>query len=243
MRLSLSTITAMLLVLASSPLALASANAAAKPDATPDIATPTITAAKQVVKARERAPNLLSTLYQLASTFDLRACIPAALPLITTLPRIPPGLVAGDAVSQALSQTTRGLDAVCEFSVTGDAGETFTSFLPAWYEWYSRHSERVARVTTKCPAAAALVRTVEAYGACPQVLAVITAASAGSSASASTTGTGGDGEVEKGETGLTSADQPVETTSPDSTSAVPEMGFLGAAAAAAAGVLGVVAVL
>ncbi|KAI1194044.1 hypothetical protein F5X97DRAFT_17476 [Nemania serpens] len=243
MRPSFSTITASLLLLSLSPLALANTNAEPKPDTTPDVATPTGTTAKQAPKARERAPNLLSTLYKLASTFDLRACIPAALPLVTTLPRIPPGLVAGDAVSQALSQTTRDLDAVCAFSITGDAGETFTSFLPAWYEWYSRHSGRVAGVTSKCPAAAALVRTVEAYGACPQVLAVITAASVGTSASASTTGTGTGGGGEREETSLTGADQPVETKSPDSTSAVPETGFLGAAAAAAAGILGVVAVL
>ncbi|KAI1116559.1 hypothetical protein F5Y14DRAFT_68489 [Nemania sp. NC0429] len=231
MRLSPATITATLLViLGSSHLAHANANAEPKPDTAPDVATPTTgtgttTAKQQTAKARERAPNLLSTLYQLASTFDLRACIPAALPLITTLPRIPPALVAGDAVSQALSQTTRELDAVCDFSVTGDAGDTFTSFLPVWYDWYSRHSGRVARVTTKCPAAAALVRTVEAYGACPQVLAILTAASAG--ASASSTGTRGDGdgdgdgggEGKGGETGLTSVSQPVETKSPDSTTA------------------------
>ncbi|KAI1742984.1 hypothetical protein F4680DRAFT_410681 [Xylaria scruposa] len=235
MRISLSAVTALLLA-SSGPLALvsANANAEAKPDTTPD-STPTTTTRQ--VKARQTTPNLLGSLYQLANAFDLRACIPAAIPLVTALPKIPPALIAGDAVSQALTQTTRELKDVCDFSITGSVGDTFTSFLPTWYSWYNRYSDRIASIVTKCSDASGLVRTVEAYETCPQVVAQITAASASPSASPTTTSTDVDTAVP------IPTDQPSETTSAETPAAARETGFLGAAAAAAAGVLGVVAVL
>lgn len=238
MRFSLSAVTALLLV-SSGPLALASADTDAKaevkaepkPDTTPDYSpTPTKT---KTVKARETSGNLLGALYQLASSYDLRACVPAVLPLVTVLPKIPPALLQGGAISQALGQTTRGLDEVCDFSVTGTAGEAFTSFLPTWYSWYNVYSDRLASITTKCPGAEDLIRTVEAYETCPQVVAQITAAS-------SVTATGTDATATASESESTESS---ETTSTDSPAATHETGFLGAAAAAAAGVLGVVAVL
>ncbi|GAP89425.2 hypothetical protein SAMD00023353_4000630 [Rosellinia necatrix] len=258
MRVSLSVIAAVLLA-SSGPLALVSASADAaaepKPDTTPDptptptTTTTTPTTARQAKAARETSANLLSALYQLAASFDLRACIPGALPLVTTLPRIPGALLRGDAVSQALAQTTRGLDGVCDFSVTGPAGDAFTSFLPAWYSWYNRYSDRVATLATKCERAGDLVRTVEAYETCPQVVAQISAASASATATATataastaaTTSAGGGGSG--GDTGGSPASTPSETASTDSPAAAGETGFLGAAAAAAAGILGVVAVL
>ncbi|KAI0466528.1 hypothetical protein F4859DRAFT_497092 [Xylaria cf. heliscus] len=242
MRLPLSAATALLLV-SSGPVALvsgsANAEAAAKPDTTPDT-IPTKTAPQ--IKPRQTTPNLLGSLYQLANAFDLRACLPAALPLVTALPRIPPALLGGDAVAQALSQTTRGLEDVCDFSITGDVGETFTSFLPTWYSWYHRYSDRVANIVTKCSDAAGLVRTVEAYETCSQVVAQITAAGASESTAVTSTATGTDTA-----TVVPTAAGSSETTSTESESESPgaarETGFFGAAAAAAAGVLGVVAVL
>ncbi|KAI8945175.1 hypothetical protein F4801DRAFT_569303 [Xylaria longipes] len=238
MRLSLSAATALLLA-SSGPLAFvnASANAEAKPDTTPD-STPTKTV--QQVKARQTTPNLLGSLYQLANAFDLRACIPAALPLVTVLPKIPPALLAGDAVSQALSQTTRSLEDVCDFSITGSVGDTFTSFLPTWYSWYNRYSDRIASIVTRCSDASGLVRTVEAYETCPQVVAQITFASASAPTSTDATSTG---TAVTDTTVPTTTTEPSETTSTESPGTTHEPGFLGAAAAAAAGVLGVVAVL
>ncbi|KAI0861233.1 hypothetical protein F4860DRAFT_476360 [Xylaria cubensis] len=232
MRISLSAVTALLLA-SSGPLALvgASANAEAKPDTTP-------TKTARQVKPRQTTPNLLGSLYQLANAFDLRACIPAAIPLVTALPKIPPALIAGDAVSQALTQTTRELKDVCDFSITGSVGDTFTSFLPTWYSWYNRYSDRIASIVTKCSDASGLVRTVEAFETCPQVVALITAASVSASESSTTT-TSADVDTAV----PIPTDQPSETTSPETPAAARETGFLGAAAAAAAGILGVVAVL
>ncbi|KAI0973423.1 hypothetical protein F4678DRAFT_426666 [Xylaria arbuscula] len=240
---------AALLIASSCPLSLASASANAdpKPDTTPNLSTPTKTA---TVKPRETTPSLLSALYQVANSFNLRACIPQALPLVTTLPRIPPGLLAGGAIGQALSQTHRELSDVCEFSVTGSVGDTFTSFLPEWYSWYNRYSDRVAKLVTKCPKAGDLVRTVEAYESCSQVVAVVTAAGASVTASDTTSTTtasrtdtaGGVGNAGGAET--TAAAEPSETTSStDSPSAARETGLLGAAAGVAAGLLGVAAIL
>ncbi|KAI0182882.1 hypothetical protein EV127DRAFT_448574 [Xylaria flabelliformis] len=236
MRISLSAATALLLA-SSGPLALvsASANAEAKPDT-----TPTKTTTRQV-KPRQTTPNLLGSLYQLANAFDLRACIPAAIPLVTALPKIPPALIAGDAVSQALTQTTRELKDVCDFSITGSVGDTFTSFLPTWYSWYNRYSDRIASIVTKCSDASGLVRTVEAFETCPQVVALITATSASASESTSSTTATSTTDVDTAVPIPT--DQPSETTSAETPAAARETGFLGAAAAAAAGILGVVAVL
>ncbi|KAI0395481.1 hypothetical protein F5Y17DRAFT_191943 [Xylariaceae sp. FL0594] len=262
MRLSLSATTA--LMLASSGhflLAFASASdggadvagagAEPKPDTIPEVLSPTKTttqqqkvnmAARQTSSPSSSPPNILGAIWQLASNFQLRACVPAALPLITTLPRIPAGVLGGDAISQALSQTTRELGQVCDFSITGAAGAAFTSFLPTWYSWYDRYSDSIQSVVTKCPKASSLVSTVEAYTTCPQVQAVrVTAEPTSTStttAAASTTTTSGSDVATPTTTIATT-----ETTGSDSHSAARETGFLGAAAAAAAGVLGVVAVL
>ncbi|KAI0441362.1 hypothetical protein F4803DRAFT_523544 [Xylaria telfairii] len=237
MRFSLTAVTALLLV---SSGFVGADHAEAEPDTTPD-STPTTTTRQ--VKARQTTPNLLGSLYQLANAFDLRACIPAALPLVTALPRIPPALIAGDAISQALSQTTRGIEDVCDFSITGSVGDTFTSFLPTWYSWYNRHSDRIASIVTKCSDAGGLVRTVEAYETCPQVVAQITAASASTTVTSTGTGAGtGIGTAVSTTTAATTSESS-ETASMESPGAAGETGFLGAAAAAAAGVLGIVAVL
>ncbi|KAI1356011.1 hypothetical protein F5Y01DRAFT_268268 [Xylaria sp. FL0043] len=246
MRFSFSAITALLVASSSGPLALVSAttsaNAEPKPDTTPD-STPTKTAH---VKVRETtAQSLLGALYQVANSFGLRGCIPQALPLVTTLPRIPPGLLVGGALSQALSQTSREIGDVCEFSITGSVGDTYTSFLPAWYDWYNSYSSRIASVVSKCPKAGALVSTLEAYERCPQVVAVLTSASTTATdtdtvATATTTGSSSDTD---GDGNGTTAEPSVTTTSTDSPSAAHETGFLGAAAGVAAGLLGVAAVL
>ncbi|KAI3324356.1 hypothetical protein HD806DRAFT_494836 [Xylariaceae sp. AK1471] len=243
MRFSLSAATALLLA-SSGPLAFVSgsANPEPKPDTVPD-STPTKTARR--VGARQSSPNLLGALYALANNFDLGACIPGALPLVTALPKIPGDLIKGDAVSQALSQTTRELSDVCDFSITGSSGEVFTSFLPTWYSWYNRYSDRIASIITKCPKASALVSTVEAYETCSQVVAQLRAASASASATEST-GVASTTSAASGDDGANTAiptTVPSETLSTDSPSAARETGFLGAAAAAAAGVLGVVAMI
>ncbi|KAH8164948.1 hypothetical protein CIB48_g3296 [Xylaria polymorpha] len=240
MRFSLSAVTALLLVSSGFVSGTANANAEAKPDTTPNSA-PTSTARQ--VKARQTTPNLLGSLYQLANAFDLRACIPAALPLVTALPKIPPALIAGDAISQALSQTTRGIEDVCDFSITGSVGDTFTSFLPTWYSWYNRYSDRIASIVTKCSDAGGLVRTVEAYETCPQVVAQITAASASATGTSTSTTDTDTGTALSTTTTTTAATESSEMASMESPGTAGETGFLGAAAAAAAGVLGIVAVL
>ncbi|KAI1823773.1 hypothetical protein F4861DRAFT_301650 [Xylaria intraflava] len=229
MRFSIAALAALLLT-SSGPLCFASTNTASKPDTLPN-STPTKTARQTPV--RETSPNLLGTLFEIANNFDLRACVPAALPLITALPKIPPALIKQGAIKQALSQTTRGLDRVCDFSVTGSVGDTFTAFLPTWYSWYHRYSDRVASVITKCPKAGALVNTMEAYATCPQVIAQISSASA----------TATDAESGGSRTTVPPTSHPSETVSTDSPSATHETGLFGAAAAAAAGVLGVAAIL
>jgi hypothetical protein len=246
MRFSLSAATALLLAF-SGPLAFvsASANPEPKPDTVPD-STPTKTTRQ--VKARQTTPNLLGAIVAITNNFQLQACLPGALPLVTALPKVPGDLIKGDAVSQALSQTTRELSDVCDFSITGDVGEVFTSFLPTWYSWYNRYSDRIASIITKCPKASLLVSTVEAYETCSQVVAQLSAASASatttettdvaSTISATSTISGEvDGNTAEPTTVLS------ETSSTDSPSAARETGFLGAAAAAAAGVLGVVAMI
>ncbi|KAI1817252.1 hypothetical protein GGS20DRAFT_582579 [Poronia punctata] len=196
----------------------------------PEIKT-TATATKTIAP-RETPVNILNAVYQLARNFELGACIPGALPLVTTLPKVPKDIIAGDAVNQALSQTTRELSEVCSFSITGPAGDSFTSFLPTWYSWYDKYSDRLQSIITKCPKASELVSTVEAYTTCSQVQAQLTAVP-----SPTTTSAGGDG----GDDGPS----PTETAPSESetSSAARETGFLGAAAAAAAGLLGVVAMI
>ncbi|KAI1636815.1 hypothetical protein F4809DRAFT_607273 [Biscogniauxia mediterranea] len=149
------------------------------------------------VTPRETSQNLLAAFFRLANQFDVAACIPRALPLITTLPRIPPALLGTAAIDQALSQTTLALADVCRFSVTGDAAvaDAYTSFLPAWYAWYRGQSAAIARIVTACPAASALVRTVEAYGRCPQVPRTAEEVSSLMSIQTGTVGGGDDAEA------------------------------------------------
>ncbi len=135
--------------------------------------------------------SLLANLFRLARGLKLTRCAPYAIPLIPTLPRLPPGLVGdgngNDLVTQALSQTTLALSEVCDFSVTGGAvADAYTAFLPAWYGWHSAHRPDVDEVLRRCPAAAPLVSTLEAYRSCPQVVAAI--------AAATVTGDGGGGQ-------------------------------------------------
>ncbi|KAI2621340.1 hypothetical protein GGS21DRAFT_536002 [Xylaria nigripes] len=223
------TFTALLVPLG--PWILVSANTAPEPGTFPD-STPTKTTQQATV--RETTPNLLGVLFDIANTLDLRACVPGALPLITALPKIPAVLLKQDAIKQVLSQSTRDLEHVCDFSVTGPVGDTFTSFLPTWYSWYHRYSARVASIVSKCPQVGALISTVEAYETCRQVIAQI------SSASATPTGTEGKGSDSMAISGTSN---PSETAPTDAPSATDETGFLGTAAAVAAGVLGLIAAL
>ncbi|KAF2965094.1 hypothetical protein GQX73_g8487 [Xylaria multiplex] len=222
MRFSVSALITALLFAISSPLVFASTGAGAagpKPDTTPDL-PPTKTTVEPI-KARQTTPNLLAALYQLATEFDIRAC-----------------LLVGGAIPQALSQTSRELEDVCKFSITGSVGDTFTSFLPSWYEWYNAHSGRIASIVTKCPKAGALVQTIEAYETCSQVVSRILAASASASASATSVGVSGGSSEE-----LTTTTPAPGTMSTDSPGAAEETGFLGAVVAAAAGLMGIAAVL
>ncbi|KAI1177122.1 hypothetical protein F4777DRAFT_577407 [Nemania sp. FL0916] len=186
MRISSSAFTA-LLVASSGPLALVSANISGKaasdtvPSSTTSTTTSTSTSpvssstststSSSTTTKSPSTPGLLSALYRLASTFNLRSCIPGALPLAASLPKIPPALLAGGdgAAAQALTQTHRALEDVCEFSVTGEAGAAFTSYLPAWYAWFDENRDRIGRLVEKCPEAGGLVLTVEAFRGCEGV--------------------------------------------------------------------------
>ncbi|KAI1326557.1 hypothetical protein F5Y16DRAFT_374519 [Xylariaceae sp. FL0255] len=244
MRFSKSAISALLVAFSSSPFALSHANAAEpKPDTVPE-SKPTKTV-RQAASSSTSA-NLLGTLYTLANTFDLTACIPAAIPLITALPKIPAGLLSNDVVTQALSQTSRPLSDVCAFSITGDVGTIYTSFLPTWYSWLNANTARLDSLVSRCTSAAGLTSTARAYETCSQVQAVLSAysatatdstaaASSSSSTTAATTGT---------EAATTTTGTVASTGTTDSQSAASEMsGFLGGVAGVAAGLLGVAAVL
>ncbi|KAI0193096.1 hypothetical protein F4808DRAFT_464886 [Astrocystis sublimbata] len=241
--LSLSAATAFL-ALSSSALVSANTNAEAKPDTTPDNAPTTTATTTSTQKTKTSTPNLMMSLYKLAGTFNLRACIPAALPLVTSLPKIPPGLLGGDVVSQALTQTTRGIEGVCDFSITGESGEVFTSFLPDWYAWYEENREKIAKVVSKCREAEGLVRTVEAYKGCEVVRGV---RGLGVETGEVVTGTGmetgaGTETAAAAETEETGDSHPAEG-SMEMPGTPGETMFLDAAAAVAAGVMGVAAAL
>ncbi|KAI1435464.1 hypothetical protein GGR50DRAFT_322342 [Xylaria sp. CBS 124048] len=250
MRFSLTPLTALtaLLLTSSGHLRLVSANKSPEPEPEPEPSTlpdstPTQTARQD--PARETTPSLLGTLFEIANSFDLRACVPAALPLMTALPKIPAALVNQGVIKQALSQTTRDLEHVCDFSVTDSVGDTFTEFLPTWYSWYHRYSDRVASVATKCPRAAALVRTMEAYEACPQVVAQISSSSPSPLLSpVDVTAAYAEGEGSATDVSIVTTTSALPaSTSTDLPSTTSEAGLLGAAVAAVAGVLGVVAAL
>ncbi|KAI1504773.1 hypothetical protein F5X99DRAFT_370926 [Biscogniauxia marginata] len=121
------------------------------------------------VTPRQTSDNFLSAFFRIANQFDVSACIPGAFPLITTLPKIPSALFGTPVINQALSQTTLALSDVCSFSITGEVGDTYTSFLPSWYSWYHAQSSAIAKIITACPSASTLISTVEAYESCAQV--------------------------------------------------------------------------
>ncbi|KAI0594740.1 hypothetical protein F4775DRAFT_421393 [Biscogniauxia sp. FL1348] len=245
-------------------LSLATSSLVSSAAATPD--PPKQPQREALAPRSTSAANLLSAFFRLANQFDAAACIPGALPLVTTLPRVPAALLDGPVIGQALSQTTLALADVCRFSVTGDpAGPAYTAFLPAWYAWYHEHAAVIASVVSACPGAEALVTTVEAYERCPQV-----PRTGGSGAVVTDTAFGeGEGEGEGGfsiqtdtvvggddtATATASSAQSTATTTTTtgaaeapSSSTVPadgasrETGFM-LAAAAAAGFVGLVAAL
>ncbi|KAI0164018.1 hypothetical protein GGR57DRAFT_272554 [Xylariaceae sp. FL1272] len=221
------TATTALLLLCSSGLSFAD-EAVPKPDTVQE-PHPTKTAA---VKPRQSSPNLLGALYTLANNFGLVKCVPAAIPLITSLPKIPGELLNGGAIQQALSQTSRELSDVCDFSITGPVGDTFTSFLPTWYSWYNANSDRIATIISKCPNATSLTNTVEAYQTCTQVQAQLSQVTAVS-------------DTQTTSTDASSGTDSTATSTTDSASAATETGdgFMAKAAAVGAGLLGVAAVL
>ncbi|KAK7744434.1 hypothetical protein SLS62_010159 [Diatrype stigma] len=182
--------------------------------------------------------NLLTNIYKLAKGLGLTRCVPYALPLVTTLPRLPAGLVNNDLIGQALGQTALPLSAVCDFSVTGAVGPVYTGFLPAWYSWHHAHIETISSILQKCPAATALVNTVEAYESCSQVQAVMATATVGGS-----TG-GGEGATATATATTTTAgtDAP-ETTGSASDAAALKDTCLAIAPAAAVGLVGLVVAL
>ncbi|KAI1074209.1 hypothetical protein F5B20DRAFT_468191 [Whalleya microplaca] len=145
------------------------------------------------VDPSQTSGNMLSAMYRLASEFNLKGCIPQALPLITDLPKIPKELLSNDHMKQALSQTTLRLEDVCNFSITDSVGSIYTSYLPTWYSWYHEHSSTIAKIVSACPSAAQLVSTVEAYEKCKQVSETAPASATGSAGTgtASVTDTSG----------------------------------------------------
>lgn len=224
-------------------------------------ATPA-TAAHQPVPRETSSGNLLTNIYKLASGLGLTRCVPYAIPLISTLPTLPKGLVNNDLVTQALSQTTLPLSDVCDFSITGTVGDIYTNFLPDWYSWHNAHTSTISEILKKCPSATALVQTVEAYQGCAQVSSVKATATDSGDVRSSGGAASGDGEAatETGvgtgsETGIATGAGSSETETPEATSTpsdAPETpseattpkdtGFK-AVAAAAVGFLGLVAAL
>ncbi|KAI0477213.1 hypothetical protein GGR56DRAFT_636297 [Xylariaceae sp. FL0804] len=219
---------------------------AAAADPEPEPATPVVRAAEpatpvRAVKPRQTSqPSLLSALNTLANAFGVYQCVPYAIPLITTLPSLPKGLLSNDLINQALSQTTLELSDVCSFSITGTVGDTYTSFLPTWYSWYNAHTSTLQKIISHCTSATALVSTVEGYETCPQVPKT--------TASQSTTGTAtAAGSTAAGSTAATPTPPNFSSTSTATTaqdaSAPRETGFMAVAAAAAAGLVCAVAAL
>lgn len=247
--------TALLLVLAAStaPLSLgANADTASTEPATPasgasapaapqDTSSATSTSSAPA-SSSSSGGNLLMSIYRLASGLGLTRCVPYALPLVTTLPKLPAGLVNNDLISQALSQTTLPVSGVCDFSITGTVGPVFTDFLPAWYSWHHAHIDAISSILSRCTSATALVSTIEAYESCSQVKAVVATA---------TVGGGGDGggggatattaavvSATTTTTGTDAGGAPESTTTPASGAAALKDTCLAVAPAAAAGLVG-----
>ena len=225
-------------------------------------ATPA-TAAHQPVPRETNSGNLLTNIYKLASGLGLTRCVPYAIPLISTLPTLPKGLVNNDLVTQALSQTTLPLSDVCDFSITGTVGDIYTNFLPDWYSWHNAHTSTISEILKKCPSATALVQTVEVYQNCAQVSSVKATATGSGDAESGGGDSSSDGEAPtetgagiESEIGTSTGTGSAETGAPEATSSpsdAPEApasqattqkdtGFK-AVAAAAAGFLGLVAAL
>ncbi|KAI0026019.1 hypothetical protein F4780DRAFT_3175 [Xylariomycetidae sp. FL0641] len=203
-------------------------------------AEPARVAPAAAVAPRETEPNLFNLLYELADTFNVSSCAPGALPLIPQLPPLPSGLINDDLLTQALSQTTLALSAVCTFSVTGAVGDVYTSYLPTWYSWYRAHSSTIQKIITACPSATSLVHTVEDYESCPQVPRT------SSEPTMTTTTTTGDTLQSATDAAQSGSPTPPDTaamTSVPPTGAAPRETGVGIAAAAAAGFMGAVAVL
>ena len=229
-------------------------------EAGPEPATPA-TAAHQPVPRETSSGNLLSNIYKLANGLGLTRCVPYAIPLISTLPKLPNGLVNNDLVTQALSQTTLPLSDVCDFSVTGSVGPIYTDFMPAWYSWHNAHTSTISEILKKCPSATALVQTVEAYQSCPQISSVKATATVSDGAGNSNGDSDGEAATETGSTtrpgaGATTDAGGVGTGAPEGTSApsdtpeapaseatTPRDTGLKAVAAAAAGFVGLIAAL
>lgn len=206
--------------------------------------------------APRQTDNLLSDLLSVANKLGLTACIPQALPLISILPAIPSGLINQDLLTQALSQTTLALSEVCSFSITGDSGDKFTSYLPTLYSWYNANAVTLGSLVSECTSASPLLETVTSYGSCSQVLdaeksASLTDVSAsGDTLSIETdtvlsTGTGTSGAESTATTAATNSGSSASTEASSSVSqgqAPHETGFV-LTAAALAGFIGAVAAL
>ncbi|KAH7027999.1 uncharacterized protein B0I36DRAFT_146120 [Microdochium trichocladiopsis] len=189
--------------------------------------------------------NLLSSLLELANAFDLTVCIPGALSLVGELPPIPSGLVNNDIITQVLSQTTLASDQICDFSITGKAGEQMTSFLPTWYSWYSAYSSTIDHIISQygCTKATSLVHTVEDYQTCPAVSGII---ASGITAASTTTSTSR-GPAQTSAATTTSSSRPAassaSTPAPAPPNGSPRQAGHVVAAAAVAGLAGLVAAL
>ncbi|KAK8045785.1 hypothetical protein PG996_013849 [Apiospora saccharicola] len=171
---------AALLAIAGSPLASAAKNGDPPPTKT---STSTTTSRSTKTNTGNNNAKLIGSLWRVSREFGILGCVPQVLPLVTALPSIPPELLGADLVKQALAQTTLSLDEVCDYRVTGTAGEAFTSFMPAWYEWYDAHAgQEIRRLVEKCPKVGSLTRTAEAYRTCAQVVEVMSAAAEASAA-------------------------------------------------------------
>jgi hypothetical protein len=196
--------------------------------------------------APRQTDNLLSELLEVANKLGLTACIPQALPLVSVLPPIPSGLINQDLLTQALSQTTLAVSEVCSFSITGDAGPKYSSYLPTIYSWYNAYSATLASLVSECPSASPLLQTVSNYGSCSQVLALETGslsiqtntAAATTAASAATTTTSKSSSA--GSASTSAASSPSSSVSQGQ--APRETGLM-LAAAAMAGFIGAVAAL
>lgn len=197
------------------------------------------------VSPRQTSGNLLNDLLDLANQIGLSACIPYGLPLITSLPTIPTGLIGEDLISQALSQTTLKLDEVCKFSVTGSVGSIWSSFVPTAASFFDAKSADIASIVSKCPSASALSNTVVAYTKCSQWAGKLqTGVGSGSSSKSTGSTTGSTSKTTSATVAVTptTSGSSVTSSSVSQAQAPRETGFV-LVGAALAGALAVVAAL